>query len=137
LRPKIWAAGWQQWRKAPWLGHGFGREIAADSLRPLTPPGGGHPEVLHAHNLFLNVALQLGGVGLAVFMAILALAVREFVASLRDPATAPAGILGLAVLAGFVVKNLTDDFMHRHNALVFWAVVAALLALSRPRRPVP
>jgi O-antigen ligase len=137
LRPKIWAAGLQEWRKAPWLGQGFGREIAADALRPLTPRGGGHPEVQHAHNLFLNVALQLGAAGLAIFSAMLVLAAREFAASLRDPATAPAGILGLAVLAGFVVKNLTDDFMHRHNALVFWAVLAALLALSRPRRPAP
>jgi hypothetical protein len=26
-----------------------------------------------------------------------------------------------------VVKNLTDDFMHRHNALVFWALNGMLL----------
>jgi hypothetical protein len=30
------------------------------------------------------------------------------------------------VIAGYVVKNLTDDFFHRHNALLFWAIQAAL-----------
>ncbi|MGH9576686.1 MAG: O-antigen ligase family protein, partial [Terriglobales bacterium] len=137
LRPRIWAAALEEWRKAPWLGQGFGREIAARQLRVLTPTGGGHPDVLHAHNLFLNIVVQLGVVGLALFAAILTFTAREFVASLREPAAAPAGILGLSVLAGFLVKNLTDDFMHRHNALVFWAVIAALLALARARRAAP
>jgi hypothetical protein len=46
--------------------------------------------------------------------------------------------MGLCVLAGFVVKNLTDDFMHRHNALVFWALNGMLLGLARARsRPPP
>ena len=29
---------------------------------------------------------------------------------LRDSELAPLGIMGLAILAGFVVKNVTDDF---------------------------
>jgi hypothetical protein len=31
------------------------------------------------------------------------------------------------------VKNLTDDFLHRHNALVFWAFNAMLLGLACTR----
>jgi len=54
---------------------------------------------------------------------------------LREPALAPLGMLGLALLAGFVVKNLTDDFLHRHNALVFWSLNAMLLGFARARPP--
>ena len=48
-----------------------------------------------------------------------------------DAALAPLGMMGLALIAGFVVKNLTDDFLHRHNGLVFWALNALLLGLAR------
>jgi hypothetical protein len=43
-------------------------------------------------------------------------------------------MMGLAMLAGFVVKNLTDDFFYRHNALVFWAINGMLLGLARSTR---
>jgi hypothetical protein len=38
--------------------------------------------------------------------------------------------MGLAMLSGFVVKNLTDDFFWRHNALVFWALNGGLLGFA-------
>ena len=37
------------------------------------------------------------------------------------------GIVGLALLAGFIVKNLTDDFLVRSNGRLFWALNAAIL----------
>jgi hypothetical protein len=58
---------------------------------------------------------------------------REYRGLLADPRVAPLGMMGLAMLAGFVVKNLTDDFVYRHNALVFWAVNGMLLGLSSRR----
>jgi hypothetical protein len=42
----------------------------------------------------------------------------------RDDALAFLGIVGLALLAGFVVKNLTDDFLFRSNAKELWALLA-------------
>jgi hypothetical protein len=44
------------------------------------------------------------------------------------------GAIGLALLAAFLVKNLTDDFFNRHNALVFWALNGMLLGLARRPR---
>ena len=35
--------------------------------------------------------------------------------------------VGLAMLVGFLVKNLTDDFLIRSNAKEFWALCAMLL----------
>jgi O-antigen ligase len=130
LRPRIWAVAAERFRDAPLLGHGFGREILAPSFIPVTPPGTQHPEVRHGHNVFVDVALQLGLVGLAVFIALLASLALEYRRFLAHPGLAPLGVMGLAVLAGFVVKNLTDDFAYRHNALAFWAINGMLLGLA-------
>ncbi len=132
LRPRIWATAVEQIRKAPWLGHGFGREILAPVFVPLTPDAL-HPEVRHGHNLFLDQALQLGLVGAAAFTLLFALLALEYARMLRVRELAPYGVVGLAILAGFVTKSLTDDFLHRHNAAVFWALNGMLLGLARPR----
>ena len=55
-------------------------------------------------------------------------------ALLRDPVLAPLGMMGIALVTGFVVKNLTDDFLHRHNALLFWALNGVFLGLARAAR---
>jgi O-antigen ligase len=133
LRPRIWAVAIEHFREAPWLGHGFGREILAPAFIPITPRAMNHPEVRHGHNVFLDVGLELGIVGLAIFVALLIALAREYRTLLADPRVAPLGMMGLAMLAGFVVKNLTDDFVYRHNALVFWALNGTLLGLSSRR----
>ena len=136
LRPRIWSMGLAQIGEAPWLGHGYGREIVAGAFKPLTPPN--YPELRHAHNVFIDVGVELGAVGLVVFLGMLAVLALAYARAAGNAATAPLGVLGLALLAGFVVKNLTDDFMHRHNALVFWALNGMLLGLARARsRPQP
>jgi hypothetical protein len=136
LRPRIWSTGLGQVAQAPWLGHGYGREIVAPAFSPLTPPA--YPELRHAHNVFLDAAIELGVPGLAALVAMLAALALAYARMARHASTAPLGVLGFAVLAGFVVKNLTDDFMHRHNALVFWALNGMLLGLARARsRPQP
>jgi hypothetical protein len=133
LRLKIWAVAGERFLEAPWLGHGLGREVLASSFEPLTPRGVNHPVLRHGHNTFIDIALETGVVGLAAFVILLVGLARRYRAMLRDPALAPLGMLGLALLAGFLVKNLTDDFLHRHNALVFWAFNAMLLGLACTR----
>jgi O-antigen ligase len=82
----------------------------------------------------LNIALQLGLVGLALFAAVIGLLAREYWRLLLDAAVAPLGVIGLALLAGFLAKNLTDDFLHRHNAQVFWALNGMLVGFGRRGR---
>ena len=134
LRPRIWSVAWERFAEAPWLGHGFGRETLAPAFIPLTPKVANHPQIRHAHDMFIDMALEVGVVGLAAFVALLFALVRRYRAMLGDPVCAPLGMLGLALVAGFVVKNLTDDFLHRHNALVFWALNAMLLGLAHGSR---
>jgi O-antigen ligase len=134
LRPRLWTIAWEQWKEAPWLGHGFGREILAGAFLPETPKNVRHPPVIHGHNMFLNIALQLGLVGLAVFVALLVAMAREYLAMLSTPSLAALGVMGLALLAGFATKNLTDDFLHRHNAQLFWALNGMLLGFAARER---
>ena len=131
VRPRIWSVAWEKYKQAPLLGHGFGREILASDFIPQTPRVLNHPQIRHGHNVFVDMALGLGLVGLAAFVAVLALLAREYAAYLRSPALAPLGVLGFMVVAGFLGKCLTDDFLHRHNALVFWALNAMLLGSGR------
>ena len=48
----------------------------------------------------------------------------------RDDVLAFLGIVGLALLAGFVVKNLTDDFLFRSNAKELWALLAIVTGVG-------
>jgi len=134
LRPAIWAKGLEQWGKAPWLGHGFGREIVAPAFIPLTPKVADHPEIRHAHNAVLDTGIAVGALGVAILAALLVALAREYLRYLPRPDLAPLGLLGLTLLVGFVAKNTTDDFMYRHNALVFWALNGMLLGLGREAR---
>lgn len=135
LRPKLWAVARSEFARAPWLGHGFGREILEEKFLPVTPKGIGHPPMRHGHNMFVDVALQLGTAGLALVVAMLAALGWEYRGYLRDERLAPLGVIGLAIVAGFAVKNLTDDFFYRHNALVFWALNGMLIGFGRPLAP--
>ena len=40
---------------------------------------------------------------------------------------------GRSLVAGFCVKNLTDDFLHRHNGVLFWALNGMLVGFARWR----
>jgi len=135
LRPRLWSVAFQEWKAAPWIGHGLGRDIREQAFLPETPANPGYPPLRHAHNMLLNIAVQLGALGVAIFAAIMILLALEYAGYVGASSIAPLGVIGLALIAGFLVKNLTDDFLHRHNAQVFWALNGMLVGLgSRARR---
>ena len=103
----------------PLTGHGYGKEILGPELATTL----GDPTLTHAHNVFASVWLQTGAIGLALFVAVLVAAAWRFAgyARSRDDTLALVGVVGLAILAGVLVKNLTDDFFVRTNARFLWA----------------
>jgi O-antigen ligase len=115
----------------PWLGYGFGRRIIAAELTAEL----GDPLLAHAHNLFASQWLQTGIVGMlffTAFLAALALRYLRFARS-RDDTLALVGVAGLSLLVGFVVRNITDDFLFRSNAQELWAMTAFLLGYGMRR----
>jgi O-antigen ligase len=127
-RLALWDQTAQLIRERPWTGYGFGRAIVADQLKgPL-----GNPMLWHAHNLFIGQILQTGTIGLILFAALLSALCARFLRYVRrgDDALAVIGIVGVSLLAGFLVKNLTDDFLFRSNAKEFWALLALLVGFG-------
>jgi O-antigen ligase len=127
-RIRLWHHVFEKIGDRFWLGYGFGRRIQAEELtRELDDP-----YLTHAHNVFASQWLQTGAVGAALFVAMLGAMAATFVRFLRgrNDIRAFLGVVGLSLLAGFVVKNLTDDFLFRSNAKEFWALLAILLGLG-------
>jgi O-antigen ligase len=134
-RLALWEVMATKIRAEPWLGYGLGRGI----LRQTLPVELHDPLLTHPHNSFVSQWLQTGAIGLAIFTGMLAALAWRYVRYVRsrDDILALMGVIGLALMAGFVVKNLTDDFFYRSNAKVFWALTAVLLAYGAWRNERP
>ena len=127
-RLAIWRHAAERLRERPLTGYGYGRLILKDELRADT----GDYLLTHAHNMFVSQALQTGAVGLALLVTLLGALAARYAGMVRsdDDTLRRLGALGLAVLAAFVVKNLTDDFFFRANAKLLFAVHATLLGTA-------
>jgi O-antigen ligase len=137
---------WREWSaiamQEPLLGHGFGRtrvsgegrRVVSRELRQQEPHFASH-----AHNLFIDIAVQLGIVGVAVYLALLAALLREYWrlggAGVPRPLRA-LGAAGFSLLIAMLAKNSTDDFMDQAVAIAFWGYAGILLgALSKRSKP--
>jgi O-antigen ligase len=130
-RGDLWRFAASRVAEHPWVGAGLGKWTSAAAFVARF----NDPMLMHAHNMFLNRALETGLPGLAAFVFLLASVAIAFrrVARSDDPGTAAIGAAGLALVAGVVVKNLTDDFFVRQNALLFWSLVGAGLGAAAAR----
>lgn len=63
LRPQLLQAAWEQFMQHPWLGLGLGSgyELVV---------AGGHKAYEHAHNLYMHIAMQLGLVGVLLWLVV-------------------------------------------------------------------
>jgi O-antigen ligase len=124
-RLMLWPEVVQYIEQRPLTGYGFGRGLLRKSL----DQDFNNDLLWHAHNIFLDTALQLGLPGVVLFILVLLATLREGwrLAQAPDARAAACGIALLAVLAGMVVRNSTDTLLVRQNALLYWGVVGILL----------
>jgi len=130
-RGDLWRFATNEIALHPWVGSGLGKWSSRENFIAHF----NDPMLMHAHNMFLNRALETGLPGVAAFVLLLgsvAIAFRR-VARSAHPSTAAIGAAGLALVAGVVIKNLTDDFFIRQNALLFWSLVGAGLGAAAAR----
>jgi O-antigen ligase len=120
-------------REAPWTGFGYGHE----SSRDWYPIHISDQSILHAHNIVLSYAEQMGLPGLLVVFGLFGgLALRFFHRiSDHDPYRASLATLGLALVAGVFVKNNLDIFFTRHNLLLFFLCCGLLLGAIEAKEP--
>jgi O-antigen ligase len=133
-RPAIWAAYLEIAGRQPWLGVGLGRSVPSrayhlrddDELRRIDSQA-----PTHAHNVLLDLVLQVGVAGLAIWawlhFEILRLALRRARhGGDREKAWAAAAV---ALVLAMLVKNSTNDLIVFGNALLFWALLGTMLGL--------
>jgi O-antigen ligase len=130
-RLQLWEETLERIHARPWTGYGFGKSILAQELKSDLHD----PMLSHAHNVFMSQWLQTGAVGLGAFVALLGALLWRYARFLRsrDDSLALLGLIGIGLLVGFLVKNLTDDFLFRSNGKEFWALNAAVLGLGMRR----
>jgi len=119
----------------PLTGHGFGRGVMREALQQKFAKFDGN--LWHAHNLLLEALLQVGVLGLLLLMSLLVATARAgWQASRASPeATAACGMALLGILAGMLMRNMTDSLLVRQNSLLFWGATGVLLAwCSKPWR---
>jgi O-antigen ligase len=116
----------------PFTGYGFGRGLLRAPLQAEFRELDAF--LWHAHNIFLEALLQLGVPGLALLLLLLGAILRAGWRAARDASDlrAACGMALIAVVAGMLVRNMTDTLFVRQNALLFWGVVGVLLAWSIP-----
>ena len=129
-RPLIWRVATSFAAERPWLGYGYGREIIGARMRQELTRAGQPKPYNHGHNVFLDAALQMGVLGFAAFTLLTAALVAAFLRARGREDGAPLAVVGLAMLAGYLTKNMTDDFFFRPSSLVFWAIAGMLLGLA-------
>jgi len=112
----------------PLAGSGFGREANRHAYRRQFPDG----RVLHSHDLVLSYAEQMGLWGVLALAWLLAAPAWLFWRCWRSahPLLPALGACGLALLAGVVLKNLTDMFFTGHLLWLFWAHAGMLLGAA-------
>src|SRR2546428_1516371 len=135
-------SGWREWSgivlQRPLLGHGFGRaQVHLEGERGLTQSAKQREPHLasHAHNLFLDVAVQLGVLGLAIYLALLGALLREYWRLGGAGAQGRLRLLGataFSLLVAMIAKNSTDDFMGHAVVVAFWGSAGVLLGRLDP-----
>jgi O-antigen ligase len=128
-RVDLWRLWGERVAAAPLLGAGFGRDVPQAALAPAlrnsihTVEGLG---TMHSHDLFLNVVLENGVVGLLCFLFMVA----QFVVRLaraRSPIASP----GVALIGAMLLKNATDVLMLFAAATLFYAALGSVLGSLR------
>jgi O-antigen ligase len=130
-RIAIWRHAKERISQRPWQGYGYGlhilgREIGADT---------GDTKIRHPHNVFVSQWLQTGAIGAGLFVIMFASVAWRFARFVRsdDDEIARLGAIGLAVLAAFAVRNLTDDFFIRASGKILFAACAMILGAAALR----
>jgi O-antigen ligase len=141
-RVQLWRRGVQYVRERPLAGVGVGgfpvAERELSSLARRRDMVGKSTETLNAHNIFIQVAAELGLVGLALFVGLLVQATRTLMRLRRrhdvDPQVSTIAHVLLASLLGYVVCGV---FLSAAYFPLLYVIVGLAAGLAAAAPPVP
>jgi O-antigen ligase len=136
-RPLMWREYLRLGMQHPWIGIGYGRTLpglAYDSRDNPILAGQERAAISHAHNILLNDWLQLGAVGLALYVGLFVELIRHARRKAEESEVAAIAYAGItATLVAALVRNLSDDFLIYAMATVLWASLGALFGMQTLR----
>jgi len=127
VRLAFWPKVTAKLAEHPFVGVGFGQNMMHKAYPELTPAE--LPELWHGHNVLLNYGLQLGVPGIVALLGLFA-TFGYFFARTAALGDGWAGVAGLAILAGVLLRNQFNDFFIRDMSLLFWALTGLLARLA-------
>jgi len=123
-------------RENPFQMHGFGRRSFVKKYNDLDSQYRG-AQLWHAHNTFLNIAIQTGVQGLVFFCFLL----YRLLKYCREKAKMEKDLWRKFYLLGtfmmvitFFVRNLSEDFFVDDSALLFWFLVGMAFAIAQKEK---
>ncbi|MCF8031744.1 MAG: O-antigen ligase family protein [Desulfarculaceae bacterium] len=123
-----WRHSWRQIKKDPFLGIGLGRHSFSKAYPEFRRTH--QPLLWHAHNTFVDLTLQLGVQGLIAILLIMGVLVWALWphSPPQGGQTAVAfGAAAAAMVIGFCVRNLFDDFFVDDTGMMFWLLAGLAL----------
>jgi putative inorganic carbon (HCO3(-)) transporter len=127
---------WQSTLRLLWA-HPFGIGIGEDSFSAVYRNFAisGTETVMHAHNLFLQIAIELGVGGLLCLLAILLFFLQTVCRVFFQPErTMPLGVIlgGFCAILGALVMGMFDYIWYQYGLLwLFWVMVALTVGAIR------
>lgn len=131
----LWEHSWREVKKDPFRGIGLGRHSFSKAYQEFRETH--QPLLWHAHNMFVDITLQMGLQGLAAILLILVVLAACLWPNSPPPSGDMAGLFrggAVAMLVGFSVRNLTDDFFADDSALLFWLLAGLAMGVREWRR---
>jgi O-antigen ligase len=147
-RTDIWKVGWRMVEANPIVGVGGGNFRDASPQYVLAEPGAiANSDIIidqphFAHNVYLEVLAELGGVGLALFLTLIGAAIGTGVQAARrfaQTGDSSMELLSRAVVVALVALLAMDFFLSDQYSKQLWLLLAlcpALLAIAS-REPEP
>jgi O-antigen ligase len=132
-----WRHSFAEIAEHPFTGIGLGRHSFSKAYPEFRARH--QPLLWHSHNMFVELALQLGVQGvIAIIWAFAALvaALWPHAPPARRDAAGLFGVAAAVMVVGFSVRNLADDFFVDDTGLMLWLLAGLALGgrwIGRPK----
>jgi O-antigen ligase len=131
-RVGLWEGAIEKIIARPWVGYGYQAFWREDGgafdiwlSEGYKPP--------HAHNGFINVPLDLGLIGLSIFLAIIAINYVRSIIFLRSDKTV-VGLWPIYYITFFFMYNHSENTIIEHNSIFWILLVSTILSVKQYNR---
>ena len=133
-RFNTWRGVWQMILDNIWHGIGFGESAFKAVYPSYAVPG--TETVMHSHNVFMQIVLELGILGGLIFVVAMFMFLQKCLGTVksrrRDSKSRLMAVAGLSGITGSLVMGLTDHIWYNYRVfLIFWIVIALMVSLTK------